>query len=93
MPNPRGVPGDLYAEALRLFRARTPVVAAVQGAAVGGGAMVLTIGGGSLWGRAPHDEYVNDNFVGTVEKVTAEAVKEHFGEMVKGWIDRKKQLS
>ncbi|HUP86746.1 MAG TPA: enoyl-CoA hydratase/isomerase family protein [Acidimicrobiales bacterium] len=32
-----GSTGDLYAEALRLFRARTPVVAAVQGAAVGGG--------------------------------------------------------
>ena len=32
-----GSTGDLYAEALRLFRARTPVVAAVAGAAVGGG--------------------------------------------------------
>ena len=32
-----GSTGDLYAEALRLFRAGTPVVAAVQGAAVGGG--------------------------------------------------------
>ena len=32
-----GSTGDLYAEALRLFRASTPVVAAVQGAAVGGG--------------------------------------------------------
>ena len=32
-----GSTGDLYAEALRLFRATTPVVAAVQGAAVGGG--------------------------------------------------------
>lgn len=32
-----GAAGDLYAEALRLFRAATPVVAAVQGAAVGGG--------------------------------------------------------
>lgn len=32
-----GAPGDLYAEALRLFRTETPVVAAVQGAAVGGG--------------------------------------------------------
>ena len=32
-----GSTGDLYAEALRLFRAATPVVAAVQGAAVGGG--------------------------------------------------------
>ena len=29
-------------------------------------------GGGSLWGRAPHDDYVRDNFVGTVEKVTAD---------------------
>ncbi len=29
--------GDLYAQAARLFRARLPVVAAVQGAAVGGG--------------------------------------------------------
>ena len=32
-----GAPGDLYAEAARLFEAQTPVVAAVQGAAVGGG--------------------------------------------------------
>jgi 2-(1,2-epoxy-1,2-dihydrophenyl)acetyl-CoA isomerase len=30
-------PSALYAEAVRLFEARTPVVAAVQGAAVGGG--------------------------------------------------------
>jgi enoyl-CoA hydratase/carnithine racemase len=30
-------PGDLYAEALRLFAAPLPVVAAVQGAAIGGG--------------------------------------------------------
>jgi 2-(1,2-epoxy-1,2-dihydrophenyl)acetyl-CoA isomerase len=29
--------GDLYREAVRLFEAKTPVVAAVQGAAVGGG--------------------------------------------------------
>jgi enoyl-CoA hydratase/carnithine racemase len=29
--------GDLYAEAVRLLRAQTPVVAAVQGAAIGGG--------------------------------------------------------
>lgn len=29
--------GTLYQEAVRLFRARTPVVAAVQGAAIGGG--------------------------------------------------------
>jgi F420-dependent oxidoreductase-like protein len=28
--------------------------------------------GGSLWGRGPHDEYVKHNFVGTVEKVTAD---------------------
>jgi enoyl-CoA hydratase/carnithine racemase len=37
---PAGAPnyaGDLYAQAARLFRARLPVVAAVQGAAVGGG--------------------------------------------------------
>lgn len=33
--NPAG--GDLYEQAVRLFAARTPVVAAVQGAAVGGG--------------------------------------------------------
>ncbi len=26
-------------------------------------------GGGSLWGRTPHDEYVRDNLVGTVEQV------------------------
>jgi enoyl-CoA hydratase/carnithine racemase len=32
-----GAPGELYAEAARLFEAATPVVAAVQGAAVGGG--------------------------------------------------------
>jgi F420-dependent oxidoreductase-like protein len=31
-------------------------------------------GGGSLWGRTPHDEYVRDNFVGTGEQV-AEKVK------------------
>jgi enoyl-CoA hydratase/carnithine racemase len=37
---PAGTPnvaGDLYEQAARLFRARLPVVAAVQGAAVGGG--------------------------------------------------------
>jgi alkanesulfonate monooxygenase SsuD/methylene tetrahydromethanopterin reductase-like flavin-dependent oxidoreductase (luciferase family) len=28
--------------------------------------------GGSLWGGTPHDEYVRDNLVGTVEKVTAD---------------------
>ena len=32
-----GGAGELYAAAARLFEARTPVVAAVQGAAVGGG--------------------------------------------------------
>jgi enoyl-CoA hydratase/carnithine racemase len=32
-----GSAGDLYDEAVRLFQTRTPVVAAVQGAAVGGG--------------------------------------------------------
>jgi len=32
-----GDTGDLYGEAVRLFATRTPVVAAVQGAAVGGG--------------------------------------------------------
>jgi enoyl-CoA hydratase/carnithine racemase len=35
--NPADEPRSLYREALRLFAARTPVVAAVQGAAVGGG--------------------------------------------------------
>jgi F420-dependent oxidoreductase-like protein len=35
-------------------------------------------GGGSLWGRVPHDEYVRDNFVGTVEQVT---------EKVQGFVD------
>ena len=35
-------------------------------------------GGGSLWGRGPHDEYVRDNFVGTVEQVT---------EKVQGYVD------
>jgi len=33
----RDDPGELYREAVRLFSTRTPVVAAVQGAAVGGG--------------------------------------------------------
>src|SRR5713226_9146465 len=32
-----GQPGELYREAVRLFAAELPVVAAVQGAAVGGG--------------------------------------------------------
>lgn len=36
-PATEGAPGDLYAEAVRLFAAGTPMVAAVQGAAVGGG--------------------------------------------------------
>ncbi|MEY2431801.1 MAG: hypothetical protein QOC92_1526, partial [Acidimicrobiaceae bacterium] len=35
-------------------------------------------GGGSLWGRAPHDEYVAENFVGSVEKVAAD---------VQGYVD------
>jgi alkanesulfonate monooxygenase SsuD/methylene tetrahydromethanopterin reductase-like flavin-dependent oxidoreductase (luciferase family) len=25
-----------------------------------------------LWGRAPHDDYVKENFVGTIEKVAAD---------------------
>jgi enoyl-CoA hydratase/carnithine racemase len=36
-PGPAAGAASLYAEAERLFRAQTPVVAAVQGAAVGGG--------------------------------------------------------
>lgn len=35
-------------------------------------------GGGSLWGGDPHDEYVRNNFVGTVEMVA---------EKVKGYVD------
>jgi len=35
--SPADEPRSLYREALRLFAARTPVVAAVQGAAIGGG--------------------------------------------------------
>jgi enoyl-CoA hydratase/carnithine racemase len=35
--SPGGGGGDLYAEAVRLFAARTPAVAAVQGGAIGGG--------------------------------------------------------
>ena len=35
-------------------------------------------GGGQLWGRTPHDEYVRDNFVGTVEQV---------GEKVQEFVD------
>lgn len=30
-------------------------------------------GGGQLWGRTPHDEYVRNSFVGTVEQVTDKA--------------------
>lgn len=33
----RSPPNELYAQAIRLFRAKKPVVAAVQGAAIGGG--------------------------------------------------------
>ena len=36
-PSVAGSTGSLYEEAVRLFAARTPIVAAVQGAAVGGG--------------------------------------------------------
>src|SRR6201995_2308706 len=36
-PSVAGSSGSLYEEAVRLFAARTPIVAAVQGAAVGGG--------------------------------------------------------
>ena len=36
-PTVAGSTGSLYGEAVRLFAARTPIVAAVQGAAVGGG--------------------------------------------------------
>jgi 2-(1,2-epoxy-1,2-dihydrophenyl)acetyl-CoA isomerase len=36
-PSAEVSPGNLYEQAVRLFAARTPVVAAVQGAAVGGG--------------------------------------------------------
>jgi len=35
-------------------------------------------GGGQLWGRTPHDEYVRDNFVGTAEQV---------GEKVQEFVD------
>jgi F420-dependent oxidoreductase-like protein len=35
-------------------------------------------GGGQLWGRTPHDDYVRDNFVGTVEQVA---------ERVQGYVD------
>lgn len=35
-------------------------------------------GGGQLWGRTPHDDYVRDSFVGTVEQVT---------EKVQGFVD------
>jgi F420-dependent oxidoreductase-like protein len=30
-------------------------------------------GGGQLWGRTPHDEYVRDSFVGTVDQVAEKA--------------------
>ncbi len=33
----RSSTGELYTQAIRLFRAHTPVVAAIQGAAIGGG--------------------------------------------------------
>ncbi len=36
-PDVNGGPAELYREAVRLFEAQTPVVAAIQGAAVGGG--------------------------------------------------------
>lgn len=36
-PSDQGATGSLYEEAVRLIAARTPIVAAVQGAAVGGG--------------------------------------------------------
>lgn len=35
--SPLGVVSELYAEAVRLFEARTPVIAVIQGAAIGGG--------------------------------------------------------
>jgi F420-dependent oxidoreductase-like protein len=35
-------------------------------------------GGGSLWGKAPDDDYVRDNFVGTVDQVA---------EQVQGFVD------
>jgi F420-dependent oxidoreductase-like protein len=35
-------------------------------------------GGGQLWGRDPHDQYVRDNFVGTPEQVA---------EQVQGYVD------
>jgi F420-dependent oxidoreductase-like protein len=35
-------------------------------------------GGGQLWGRTPHEEYVRDSFVGTVEQVV---------EKVQGYVD------
>lgn len=35
-------------------------------------------GGGSLWGRIPHDDYVRDNFVGTPDRVA---------EQVQGYVD------
>jgi len=41
--------GDLYEQAVRLFAARKPVVAAVQGAAVGGGLGVARCRRTSAW--------------------------------------------
>ena len=35
-------------------------------------------GGGSLWGRTPHDEYVRDNLVGTPDRVA---------EQVQGYVE------
>jgi F420-dependent oxidoreductase-like protein len=35
-------------------------------------------GGGNLWGKAPHEEYVRNNFVGTVDQVA---------EQVQGFVD------
>src|SRR5258708_39002634 len=46
-----GSTGSLYEEAARLFAARTPIVAAVQGAA-GGGGLGLGLGGRFPRGRA-----------------------------------------
>jgi len=40
----RGNPSDLYHHAIRLFRTRKPVVAAVQGPAIGGGVGVALVG-------------------------------------------------
>ncbi len=40
----RGAPGDLYRHALRMFRTRKPVVAAIHGAAIGGGLGLALVG-------------------------------------------------